>query len=86
MSSAKIGVHGLEYAYIGDQLSFGEETPEYRCTFYAGSFHHMSDPVKEAQKPDLHGKPSAFPAFYWPRKEIGEPDNGSHPKQKYKGN
>jgi len=65
VSSGKICIHGLEYAYIGDLLSFGEETPDYRCTFYAGSFHHLGD---------AYGNPPALPPFHRAEKTTESPE------------
>ncbi|HUW63403.1 MAG TPA: hypothetical protein VMW83_01715 [Spirochaetia bacterium] len=88
MSSAKMSVAGVEYAYIGDQLSFGEKTPDYLCSFYARSFLDVGNPAEEAnvRKPEPHGNPSSFPRLPWLQEEVGEPDNGSRinfPKLEY---
>lgn len=84
LSSAKIGIPGVEYAYVGDRLAFGEETPEYLRAFYTGSFDRLDerDLIPPIGNPTSLADAASFPVIRWRRKEAAETGGSDNPHRK----
>jgi len=69
---AKIGLPGLVYAYVVDELTFGEETPEDLRTFYAESFDRLPEPAGGQGPVPRDGPPARglFPCYSLARKGL----------------
>ena len=72
MLSAKIGLPGFVYAYVVDELSFGEEIPEYLRTFYAESFDRLPEPAGSRRRAPRDGPPARrfFPSLFMAHKGV----------------